>query len=85
VLKASFLFEKIKKQEFSNFENLQFVKNTKFSKFSQNLSFYNSYVQRKSCYNLHKESQKRITTFGGLANFDPCLTWNGGVMLLLRV
>jgi hypothetical protein len=27
-------------QEFSNFENLQFVKNTKFSKFSQNLSFY---------------------------------------------
>jgi hypothetical protein len=27
-------------QEFFNFENLQFVKNTKFSKFSQNLSFY---------------------------------------------
>jgi hypothetical protein len=27
-------------QEFSNFENLQFVKNTKFSKFSENLSFY---------------------------------------------
>jgi hypothetical protein len=27
-------------QEFSNFENFQFVKNTKFSKFSQNLSFY---------------------------------------------
>jgi hypothetical protein len=27
-------------QEFSNFENLQFVKNTKFSKFSQNLNFY---------------------------------------------
>jgi hypothetical protein len=27
-------------QENSNFENLQFGKNTKFSKFSQNLSFY---------------------------------------------
>jgi hypothetical protein len=27
-------------QDYSNFENLQFVKNTKFSKFSQNLSFY---------------------------------------------
>jgi hypothetical protein len=27
-------------QEFSNFENLQFVKNTNFSKFSQNFSFY---------------------------------------------
>jgi hypothetical protein len=27
-------------QKFSIFENLQFVKNTKFSKFSQNLSFY---------------------------------------------
>jgi hypothetical protein len=27
-------------QDYSNFENLQFVKNTIFSKFSQNLSFY---------------------------------------------
>jgi hypothetical protein len=28
------------KEEFPNFKNLQFVKNTKFSKFSQNFSFY---------------------------------------------
>jgi hypothetical protein len=27
-------------QEFLNFKNLQFVKNTTFSKFSQNLNFY---------------------------------------------
>jgi hypothetical protein len=27
-------------QEFSNFKYFQFVKNTKFSKFSKNLSFY---------------------------------------------
>jgi hypothetical protein len=66
-------------QEFSNFEILQFVKNTKFSKFSQNLSFYHR-VQKKRLYNLHKESPKNfltgigepmVPTFGGLANIDP--------------
>jgi hypothetical protein len=40
VLQASGSFEKIEMQEFSDFENLQFVKNTKFSKFTQNLNFY---------------------------------------------
>jgi hypothetical protein len=34
------LIWKIEMQEFPNFQNLQFVKNTAFSKFSQNLSFY---------------------------------------------
>jgi hypothetical protein len=34
-------------QEFSNFENFQLVKNTKFSKFSQNLSFYYRDVRPK--------------------------------------
>jgi hypothetical protein len=34
-------------QEFSNFENFQFVKNTKFSKFSQNLSFYYRVLRTK--------------------------------------
>jgi hypothetical protein len=49
-------------QEFTNFENLQFVKNTKCSKFSQNLSFYYKDLRpkKKSCYNLHKESPKKI-------------------------
>jgi hypothetical protein len=40
VLQASGSFEIIEMQEFPDFENLQFVKNTKFSKFSQNFCFY---------------------------------------------
>jgi hypothetical protein len=67
-------------QEFLNFQNLQFVKNTTFSKFSQNLSFYFRDLRPKeSCYKLQKESPKNLTgigepmvlTFGGLANIDP--------------
>jgi hypothetical protein len=38
--KASGSFEKSEVQESPNFQNLKFVKNTSFSKFSQNLSFY---------------------------------------------
>jgi hypothetical protein len=83
VFEASGSFEKSEMQEFPNFQNLQFEKNTTFSKFSQNLSFIlATYVQRKSCYKLYKESPKkirlesenpwfRVLTFGGLANIDP--------------
>jgi hypothetical protein len=45
-------------QEFSNFENLQFVKNTKFSKFSQNLNFY--YRDLRSKKKLLQFTQKII-------------------------
>jgi hypothetical protein len=34
-------------QEFPNFQNLQFVKNTTFSKFFQNFSFYLSDLRPK--------------------------------------
>jgi hypothetical protein len=47
----------------TQFPNLQFVKNTTFSKFSQNLSFYFR-AQRKSCYKLHKESQTKLAAIG---------------------
>jgi hypothetical protein len=68
-------------QEFSNFENFQIVKNTKFSKFSQNLSFYYRDLRPKK--NLLQFTQKitkkklagigepMVLPFGGLANIDP--------------
>jgi hypothetical protein len=65
-------------QKFSNFENFQFIKNTKFSKFSQNLSFY--YRELRPKKNLLQFTQRitkkilagigepMVPTFGGLAN-----------------
>jgi hypothetical protein len=70
-------------QEFSNFENLQFVKNTKFSKFFQNLSFYYrdlrlktkllQFIQRITKQNLAEIGEPMVPTFGGLANIVPSL------------
>jgi hypothetical protein len=70
-------------QEFSNFEIFQFVKNTKFSKFSQNLSFYFrdlrpkkkllQFTQRITKKNLAGIGEPMVPTFGGLANIDPFL------------
>jgi hypothetical protein len=61
--------------------NLQFVKNTKFSKFSQNLSFYyrDSCPKKKLIQFTQKITKKKLAeigepmvpTFGGLANIDP--------------
>jgi hypothetical protein len=72
-------------QEFSNFENLQFVKNTKFSKFSQNLSFYYRDLRpKKKLLQFTQKITKKILagigepmapTFCGLANIDPFLSW----------
>jgi hypothetical protein len=65
---------------FPDFKNLQLVRNTKFSKFSQNLSFKSRDLrQRKSCCKLHKKSPKMFwlesenprLRFGELANIDP--------------
>jgi hypothetical protein len=68
-------------QKFSNFENFQFVKNTKFSKFSQNLSFYYrdlrpkkkllQFTQRIAKKFLSGIGEPMVPTFGGLANIDP--------------
>jgi hypothetical protein len=68
-------------QEFTNFENLQFVKNTKCSKFSQNLSFYSrdlrpkkkllQFTQRITKKKLAGIGEPMLPTFGGLANIDP--------------
>jgi hypothetical protein len=70
-------------QEFSNFENFQFVKNTTFSKFSQNLSVnYRDlrpkkkllqFTQRITKKNLAVIGEPMVPTFGGLANIDPCI------------
>jgi hypothetical protein len=68
-------------QEFSNFENLQFVKNTKFSKFSQNLNLscrdlrpkkkMLQFTQRITKKKLAEIEEPMVPTFGGLANIDP--------------
>jgi hypothetical protein len=68
-------------QEYSNFEKLQFVKNTKFSKFSQNLSFYYrdlrpkkkllQFTQKITKNFLAGIGEHMVPTFGGLANIDP--------------
>jgi hypothetical protein len=70
-------------QEFSNFENFQCVKNTKFSKFSQNLSFYYKdlrpkkkllqFTQRITKKILAGIGEPMVPTFGGLANIDDPL------------
>jgi hypothetical protein len=61
VLWASGSSEKIEMQDYSNFENLQFVKNTKFSEFSQNLSFYyrDSRPKKKMLQFTQRISKKR--------------------------
>jgi hypothetical protein len=81
VLLASSSSEKNKMPEYSNFENLQFVKNTKFSKFSQILSFHYrdlrpkkkllQFTQRITKKNLAGIGEPMVPTFGGLANIDP--------------
>jgi hypothetical protein len=68
-------------QEFSDFENLQFVRNTKFSKSSQNLNFYYrdlrpkkkllQFTQKITKKNLAGIGEPMVPTFGGLANIDP--------------
>jgi hypothetical protein len=68
-------------QEIANFKNLQFFKNTIFSKFSQNLSFYFwdlrpkkkllQISQRITMKNLAGFGEPMVPTFGGLANIDP--------------
>jgi uncharacterized membrane protein len=68
-------------QKFSNFENLKFVENTKFSKFSQNLSlYYRDFRPRKKLLQFTQRIIKKKLagigepmdpTFGGLANIDP--------------
>jgi hypothetical protein len=71
-------------QEFSNFENFQFVNNTTFSKFSQNLSFYYKdlrpkkkllqFTQRITKKILAGIGEPMVPTFGGLANIDPVIS-----------
>jgi hypothetical protein len=67
-------------QEFPDFENLQFVKNTKFSKFSKKLSFYFrekfrekllQFTQKITNKILAGIGEPMVPTFGGLANIDP--------------
>jgi hypothetical protein len=67
-------------QEFPNFQNLQFVKNTTFSKFSQNLSFFKRLTSKeKVATNYIKNRKKKmagigesmVPTFDGLTNIDP--------------
>jgi hypothetical protein len=65
-------------QEFLNFKNLQFFKNTKFSNFSQSLSFYFrdlrpkkkllQFIQSITKKNLAEIGEPLVPTFGGLAN-----------------
>jgi hypothetical protein len=74
-------FEKIKMQAFSNFENIQCIKNTNFSKCSQNLSFYYrnlgtkkkllQFTQKITKKNLAGIGEPMVPTFGGLANINP--------------
>jgi hypothetical protein len=79
VLQASGSFEKIEMQEFSNCENLQFVRNTKFSKFSQNLSFYYRDLRPQLLQFTERITKKKLAgigepmfpSFGGLANIGP--------------
>jgi hypothetical protein len=68
-------------QKFPNFQNLQFVKNTTFSKFSRNLSFYFRDLRPKKkllqiTYKITKKNlagigKPMVPTFGELANIDP--------------
>jgi hypothetical protein len=61
-------------QKFPNFEHLHFVKNTKFSKFSQKLSPKINLLQitqRVTKKKLAAIGEPMVPTFGGLANIDP--------------
>jgi hypothetical protein len=75
---------RLKKLKCKNFPIFKISNLWKTQHFQNSLKIWvfilETYVKRKSCYKLHKESQKKklagigepmIPTFGGLANIDP--------------